>query len=212
MVVYMTLNKVNGKMYIGMDSKNNPAYLGSGKILLSAIKKYGSQNFVKYVFEYCENRKQLCERERWWISLFGAVENDKFYNIANGGQGGELSELHSLKISESLKGHKLSEETKDKIRQKAIGRKASHSTRLLMSNVQRSINKDWLKKYTTGKDNPRAKPVAQYDVNGNLIKLWDYAQQAINELGMNRSDITNCLKGRQKTAKNFKWQYYDLHH
>ena len=47
MVIYKTTNLINGKIYIGQDSKNNPKYLGSGVIFLKAIKKYGKENFVK---------------------------------------------------------------------------------------------------------------------------------------------------------------------
>ena len=41
MIIYKTTNLINGKFYIGKDSKNDPNYLGSGKILKKAFKKYG---------------------------------------------------------------------------------------------------------------------------------------------------------------------------
>jgi hypothetical protein len=40
-VIYKTINLLNEKIYIGQDSKNNIKYLGSGKKLIRAIKKYG---------------------------------------------------------------------------------------------------------------------------------------------------------------------------
>ena len=40
MVIYKTTNLVNGKQYIGKDTKNNPTYLGSGTFLKKAIQKY----------------------------------------------------------------------------------------------------------------------------------------------------------------------------
>lgn len=33
MIIYKTTNIINGKIYIGQDSNNNPKYIGSGKIL-----------------------------------------------------------------------------------------------------------------------------------------------------------------------------------
>ena len=49
MIVYLITNLINGKRYIGMDSKNNPQYLGSGTLILKAIKKYGKENFKKEI-------------------------------------------------------------------------------------------------------------------------------------------------------------------
>lgn len=37
MVIYKTTNLINGKVYIGKDSNDDPKYLGSGKILKLAI-------------------------------------------------------------------------------------------------------------------------------------------------------------------------------
>jgi CRISPR/Cas system-associated endonuclease/helicase Cas3 len=41
MIIYKITNQVNSKIYIGQDKHNNPNYLGSGKILHLAFKKYG---------------------------------------------------------------------------------------------------------------------------------------------------------------------------
>jgi len=39
MVIYKTINLLNGKQYIGKDTKNKPTYLGSGAVLKKAIQK-----------------------------------------------------------------------------------------------------------------------------------------------------------------------------
>ena len=102
MIIYKTTNKINGKFYIGFDTKNNPDYLGSGLRLDLAIKKYGKENFVKEILEICENEKQLSERERFWIKETRAVEIG--YNISEGGDGGNLGEEVNKKRGEKLKG------------------------------------------------------------------------------------------------------------
>lgn len=88
MVIYMTTNLVNGKKYIGADSKNNPNYLGSGIALKRAISKYGKDNFKKEILEHCETQQQLREREIHWVRIFNADKSKNFYNISHGGQGG----------------------------------------------------------------------------------------------------------------------------
>lgn len=89
MVVYETINKVNGKRYIGKDKFNDPSYLGSGRILVKAIKKYGKDCFFKTILEVCNSDEELNEREKHWIELMNAQKSSLYYNIGEGGSGGD---------------------------------------------------------------------------------------------------------------------------
>jgi len=89
MIVYKTINLINNKIYIGKDTHNNPKYLGSGVILLNAIKKYGKENFKKEILEKCETIKRLNEREIYWIDFYNATNKSIGYNIGFGGEGGD---------------------------------------------------------------------------------------------------------------------------
>jgi len=88
MIIYETINTVNGKKYIGQDSNNDPTYYGSGKLLQYALKKYGIEKFQKRVIEYCNSLEELNEREKYWINKLGAVDDPNYYNIIEGGTGG----------------------------------------------------------------------------------------------------------------------------
>lgn len=88
MVIYKTINQINGKWYIGKDARNRSYYLGSGKALKNALKKYGKQNFVKVILEECTDLVHLSIREKHWISINSAITNPVSYNIAPGGEGG----------------------------------------------------------------------------------------------------------------------------
>lgn len=157
MIVYKTTNAINGKFYVGQDSKNDPSYLGSGVLLKKAIEKYGKENFVKEILEVCNTKQQLNEREIFWIEETRAREVG--YNIAEGGHGGSTyTEETRQRISEEFKGkyvsqdtvqkrratrqrvleanpdaYKHSEETKRKIGEKSKGRSNSEYNRMMSS-------------------------------------------------------------------------------
>ena len=85
MIIYKTTNLVNGKIYVGQDSNNDSNYLGGGKLLKLAIKKYGRNNFKKEILEECESIDELSEREIYWISKFNCLDKNIGYNILEGG-------------------------------------------------------------------------------------------------------------------------------
>jgi len=87
MVVYKTINLINGKIYIGQDTKNDPNYMGSGKIIKEAIKKYGKSNFSREILEECESIESLNQREIYWISFYNSTDRKIGYNILKGGLG-----------------------------------------------------------------------------------------------------------------------------
>jgi group I intron endonuclease len=102
MIIYKTTNTINGKIYIGQDTKNNSKYLGSGILLKKAIKKYGKEIFIKEILEKCIDKNMLDEREKYWIQHYDSRNPNIGYNIAYGGEG--------------VIGLKHSPETKEKIR------------------------------------------------------------------------------------------------
>lgn len=97
MIIYKTTNLANGKIYIGKDKNNNPAYLGSGKILHLAFQKYGIENFNKEILEECETLEDLNEREKYWIGFYNSTDRKIGYNIALGGNGGDIISKHPNK-------------------------------------------------------------------------------------------------------------------
>ena len=45
--VYVTTNLINGKKYLGKHNGKSNSYLGSGKALKKAIKKYGKKKHYR---------------------------------------------------------------------------------------------------------------------------------------------------------------------
>lgn len=84
--IYKTTNLVNGKFYVGK-CMNDPRekYLGSGKLLVQAIEKYGRENFRREILQY-SSQEELDDLERIWIERLNA--RTLGYNLQEGGTGG----------------------------------------------------------------------------------------------------------------------------
>ena len=90
--LYKTTNLVNGKYYYGMHSTNNlnDGYIGSGKYLWYAIKKYGAENFHAEILQFFDTRESLVEGEKNLITKL-VVDDPKCMNLKSGGSGGFFS-------------------------------------------------------------------------------------------------------------------------
>lgn len=86
-IVYKTTNLVNGKFYIGVHKLNNTKYdyyLGSGKLLKQAIKKYGRKNFKRETLKKFSNDTDAYNYEKEVVNE-EIIGNPLCYNITNGG-------------------------------------------------------------------------------------------------------------------------------
>lgn len=86
-IIYVTVNKINGKKYIGQHkcSDENDNYLGSGKALRRAVDKYGKENFERYTLYRAETKEELAQKEIDFIAAFNATHRKDYYNINEGG-------------------------------------------------------------------------------------------------------------------------------
>ena len=52
-----------------------------------------------------------------------------------------------------------------------------------------------------------SKPVGQYTLDGELIKVWVSAREAQKQAGFSYKHISNVATGKHKTHKGFVWKY-----
>lgn len=99
--VYETINKLNGKKYIGkciFDRINNwENYLGSGVYLKRAIKKYGKENFEKKIICIAYSDDELNRLEEYYLKFYDVVNSKDFYNIKLTSIGGDIFTYHPNK-------------------------------------------------------------------------------------------------------------------
>lgn len=126
-IVYKTTNLINGKIYIGKQSTNDldDGYLGSGKLLKQAIKKYGKHNFEREIISLFENEKEAYILEQKLVDL-DFIKRDDTYNLKCGGEGGKNGYITPddvrLKIGNANKGKKRTPEQIEQIKISSLKR------------------------------------------------------------------------------------------
>jgi hypothetical protein len=88
-ILYKTKNNINDKIYIGVHKTNNleDNYLGSGKTLIKAIRKYGKNNFKRTIIRYATNEEDMYKLERLYVTE-RFIKSKNTYNLKLGGEGG----------------------------------------------------------------------------------------------------------------------------
>ncbi len=89
--VYLTTNKINGKVYVGQHKSDSydESYFGSGQKIREAFDKYGLDNFTNEILIECDNQDEMNENEKKYIKDYNSLyQFGKGYNISGGGNGG----------------------------------------------------------------------------------------------------------------------------
>jgi group I intron endonuclease len=160
--IYLTTNNINGKKYIGMCKyTHHENYLGSGKLLKQAIKKYGKENFERIILQECHSFDEMSRLEIYWIEYYNAVEDSSFYNLTSGGFGGNsdyLKEYWSRLNKEERKiCRNWSKRDVKGSNNPMYGKKHKFETKLLIGS--KSVNRNWNKPNHFGSNNPNSKKV-----------------------------------------------------
>jgi len=135
--IYKTTNLINGKFYIGKRSTSlydnwyDDPYIGSGKLLKAAIKKYGKQSFIKNIFCYADNRKDNANNEVLFVADQWKLK--ECYNLRPGGEGGSVKGVLT---------YTHTEEAKQKISKTKTGKHHSEKTKRIHSKPVLQYSKD----------------------------------------------------------------------
>lgn len=118
--IYLTTNLKTGKYYIGMHSTDNleDGYMGSGVNIKKSIDRFGKDNHVTVILEYCKNRTQLKDREKELVNE-ALLKDSKCLNMKEGGEGGFVDKKHKAKF---LKAGRVKRKEKREAKNKKIGK------------------------------------------------------------------------------------------
>ncbi len=226
--IYRITNLINGKIYIGRSvnlksRKSKHKTKISNTIISRAIQKYGHDNFLFEVIEYCEIDK-LVEREGYYLDLLQPFRENNGYNIIKDSSiGGWLGMFHTpetkIKMSKSKKGtyipwnkgkrgvQECSEETRKLMSE---NRKGEGNSFYGKKHSEETINH--LREIAKQRDMSHCnKKVAQLDkITGEIIKIWDSISDAAEQIlgDKKNSRISAVCRGKAKSAGGFKWLYF----
>lgn len=220
--IYIITNRINGKQYIGKSKDINRRFAEhksvkhKGVALLKAdIKEYGLDNFSFEILEECAAEK-LNEREVFYIAKLKPE-----YNTASGGDGrrSPLSEETKARLRECgrrqweamteeekqeriknnlrgpNKGHTVSAETREKLRNANLGKKQDEDT---ISKRRETCLKNG---FYQRKREQQSKPIRCIET-GVIYKSIKEAQTL---LGL--SNISKHLKGEYKQCGGLHFEY-----
>jgi hypothetical protein len=207
--VYCHRNPITNEIfYIGKGSGPR-AYItqSRGQYWKNYVKKYGIP-IVEILYDNLEENESFT-LEKYLIESLGRKDlgTGILVNTSDGGKGSS--------------GMVHSEKTKDIIRKARKGKPSNNKGKTWTQKNKREKNKPRGKyktrkdkgktfskeikaKFSEGKRN-KSKEVLQLDMQGNLIKEWRSAADAIDNTGF--KGIYNCLTGISKQSGKFIWRY-----
>jgi len=204
--IYMIINKVTGDYYIGSAStgrfyarySNHLIYFRGSKVVKAAVKKYGLENFSFLILELYpnivtkENNKELLDLEDKYLKTL--LPNYNILTEAGSSFGYKHTEIDRIKmknlysderrerIGNLNRGKKLSPETIEKLREKALKRgPMSEETKL--------------------KCITNTRPVILYNLNGTVYGKYPTIVAAAKAINCGVKTIMRALKTKKKLVK-----------
>lgn len=212
--IYMIVNKITKDYYIGSAAtnrfyarfSNHLIYFRGSKIVKSAVKKYKLNNFAYIILELYpnivtkENNKELLDLEDKYLKLL--LPNYNILTEAGFSFGYKHTEVDRQKMKDiytdarremvgSLnRGKKLSPETIEKMREKALNRSPMF---------------DEIKKKCIA----HTRPVVLYNLNGTVYGEYSTILDAANSINCGEKTIRRALKTEKGLVKR-QWIVKDL--
>lgn len=202
----------NGKMYVGITKMRPKRRWDCGRgykeneYFSRAIAKYGWDNFNHEILLEGLTVDEASLAEKIFIGYWDLTNRNKGYNLESGGVANwEMTEETRRKISEAQIGRKASEETKRKMSEARRGkRNPMYGKR--GTNYGKHFTQATKDKMSASCKHKRA--VAQLDMQtGKLINQFDSIIGAGRNTGINAKHISACCNGNRKSAGGFIWKH-----
>ena len=206
--VYMHVNKLNDKKYIGITCQTPSRRWQNGygykkQAFYNAIKKYGWDNFDHIILFEKLSEEEACEKEIELISKYKSDNKLYGYNITHGGENGH----NDLWNDKDYRDAQI-EERKSRFKDESYKNNWINSLHIALNqdDYKEKQSKNTKGRWESGEfDEVHCKKIICLETGEVYKSITD----ASNITGICRSDIGKCCLGQIKTASGYHWQYYN---
>ena len=217
-IVYLTLNKINNKFYIGVHQTENlsfDGYLGCGIYancpktykkcdtpMKSAVSKYGPKNFYRITLQVFDNIEDALKLEKLIVNE-SFIKNTNNYNVCLGGgmppllaknvyqydsNGCFIMEWQSIKSITDF--YKCN---KDRIAMVIKDKRSFNNNYWSFTKMEKLDLSEYRTSFHEGK-------IMQYSLDGVLLNEFDSVDQISSLLDINKKQIANAIYSGSKTS------------
>ena len=218
-----------GKVYVGITYRDPQKrwgvrgnHYGHCKYFDNAINKYGWDKFSHEIVASGLTREEAFEKEREFIARYDAMNPEHGFNLTLGGnylRGGDSPVARPVSVFDCETGVRIADFESRVEAQAYIGHYIGNGLSGAAQTVDRYICRysdevEGLsvlpqKERRRHRAHPqKEKPVAQYDLDGNLIQTFPSVYAAEKALGLSRGVVANAARGSSKSGGGFQWSYY----
>lgn len=211
-IIYKSVNKKNGKVYIGatsssvkerkLDHENKSSKLKLNKFH-EAISTYGAEAFNWEQIDTVNTIDELAQKEKQYILEYNSKEEG--YNADSGG--GFKKTVYQYDLDEGS--------LVDKYNSLQDASKVINSTRQDISRACLSVNKtyggfywsyEYIEPFKPNND-ARKKKVLYYNLKEDTVQEFDSVAEASRKIRVSKSCIAKFCRGERKSPKGYRWQY-----
>lgn len=182
------------------------------------LKNYNIHNYMNdnglsnFSIKEIEKTDKLNEREQYWIKKMKTHISENGYNLTYGGQTAADS-LKKKCYQYNLNGDYIKEFPSIEEASRSVEGSHSNIIKVLNQELNTAYGFRWslskmeklppLSTTYTG----ASKRVYQYDLNDNLLNIFESTKEAARFLNKSQGNISLAANGHRKTAYGFKWSY-----
>lgn len=179
-----------------------------------AIKKYININFEMFIIEYCDSLDELNDSEEYYIAYYKSI-GARLYNIKKGGDNHKMSEetKEKLRIAKTGKpilaqhGKTLSKEHREKIGNGNRGKIMSKKAREKIGNASRGRKYSDEIKQKWSDCSSSKKAIISIDEYGNTLN-FESLTKAAKELNISYVGIKKVLAKKQFVIASYTFIHY----